>query len=124
MEEQRFAITIDPGRNLLRVVWRGFWVAATVEAYERELKAAVARMLAAGCRRDGLLALVDARDLGAQSQEVIQQYQDRFSAPERQPRRLATLASSMLFRRQVERVALPNQRLFDDEAEALAWLLS
>ena len=119
-----FTITTDPARNLIRVVMRGYWTLGTIDAYEQALVAAGIAMRAAGCRREDFLALVDARDGGPQSQDVVSQYRDRLGREERLPRRLATLVSSALLKRQVDRIAIPNQRMFTDEAEALAWLLS
>ena len=119
-----YDITIDPQRQLVIVTMRGHWDVETVRAYKRDILAAVDRLRSAGCAADQIIALVDIRDGGAQSQDVIAAYKDDLSEPDLMPRRLATLVSSALFRRQVERIAIPNQRLFTDEAEAFAWLLS
>ena len=119
-----YDITIDPLRQLVMVTMRGHWDVETVRAYKRDILVAVDRLRSAGCAADRIIALVDIRDGGAQSQEVIAAYKDDLSEPDLMPRRLATLVSSALFRRQVERIAIPNQRLFTDEAEALAWLMS
>ncbi len=119
-----FTISIDPARNLVRVVMRGHWTLGTIDAYEQALMVAGAAMRDAGVRREDFLALVDARDGGPQSQEVVTQYRERLGRKEMLPRRLATLVSSALLKRQVDRIAIPNQRLFTDEAEAIAWLLS
>ena len=124
IDEPGYAIAVDPARRLMRVVLRGFWDAATLDAYDRDIRAAGDHMTAAGCPRSEILALVDARDMTAQAQNLVAEYKDRFSDPSRQPRRLATLVASALVTRQVNRVDLPNQRLFADEAEALTWLNS
>ena len=121
--EDGFSIDCDPSRRLVRVTLRGFWNAGTVDRYDRALHATGERMHAAGVRRTDLLALVDARALGAQSRELVDSYRERFDHPERRPRRLATLVSSALLRMQVQRIGMPNQRLFEDERAALAWLL-
>lgn len=121
-DESKFTVAAEPDRRLVRIAMRGFWTEADIAAYDVELKRIGALMVVKGCPREEILALVDARKLSAQSQELVESYRRRFSAPERQPRRIATLVSSALFKRQVERVALPNQRIFEDEAEALEWL--
>lgn len=118
-----FTIETDAGRRLIRITMRGFWDEATVAAYDKELKIAGAKLVAeAGCARSDLFALTDARDLSAQSQEMLLNYKGRFDAPERQPKRGATIVSSALLKRQAERIAGPNQRIFEDERAAMDWL--
>ena len=122
-----FTIETDPARRLIRVTMRGFWDEATVAAYDKEIQiAGAATMAAARCARHELLALVDARELAPQSQELLAKFRDRFLAPERQPKRNATLVSSALLKRQAERIAPPNQRIFEGEREheAMEWLLA
>ena len=118
-----FEITTDPARCLLRVTMRGLWDVHTVEAYRRAALAAATNLIASGCDSGTILALVDAREAGAQQQDVVTAYRERMAGDDLAPRRLATIVSSALLKRQVERIAVPNQRLFTDEAEALAWLL-
>ena len=120
----KFEIVIEPQRGLLRITMRGHWDIETVRSYKAAVLAAVGKMRTAGCTPGELVALVDIRDAGAQSQEVIAAYKDDLQGPDLVPRRLATLVTSALFKRQVERIAIPNQRLFTDEVEALNWLLS
>ena len=62
--------------------------------------------------------------LTAQTQDAVNSFRERFGDNRLAPRRLATLVSSALFKRQAERIGMGNQRMFTDEAEALAWLLS
>lgn len=120
----RFHIVSDPQRSLIRIVMRGHWDVETVRAYKQAIVAAVGQMRAQGCKPGDIVALVDLRDGGAQSQEVIAAYKTDLDGADLTPRRLATLVSSALFKRQVERIAIPNQRFFIDESEALDWLLS
>ena len=124
MANDRFEITSDPARCFLRVTMRGNWDVETVEEYRQAVLATVTRMLAAGCASGAFLALVDARETGAQQQAVVAAYKDRLNTDGLSPRRLATLVSSALLKRLVERIAVANQRLFTDEAEALAWLFA
>ena len=102
----------------------GHWDVSTVDAYALELARVTARLYAAGHKRGSLLALVDARDVAAQSQEVVAAFKERFGAPNLQPRKLATVLTRALFKRQVERIAIGNQKLFVDESEAMEWLLN
>ena len=120
----RFHIVGDPQRSLIRIVMRGHWDVQTVRSYKEAIVAAVGRMRSQGCKPEGIVALVDLREGGAQSQEVITAYKGDLDDANLVPRRLATLVSSALFKRQVERIAIPNQRFFIDESEALDWLLS
>lgn len=124
MESEHFDISTDAARCLLSVTMRGHWTLDTVEAYKKGVLSAVSGMLAAGCQRGEVLAFVDARDLSAQSQDAVADYKASMDRVGLLPKRLATLVSSVLFKRQVERIAIPNQRLFSDEAAALTWLTS
>ena len=121
-EQPGYSIAIDAPSKLMRVVMRGFWDALTLDAYDHDIRAAGDAMAAAGCPRSEILAMVDVRELSAQAQHLLAEYKGRFADPKRQPRRLATIVASARVTRQVARIDLPNQRLFGDEAEALAWL--
>ena len=120
----KFDVVIEPQRNLIRIAMRGHWDVETVRSYKEAVLAAVGKMRMAGCSPGEVVALVDIRDAGAQSQDVIAAYKDDLQGPDLVPRRLATLVTSALFKMQVERIAIPNQRYFADEADALDWLLS
>ena len=121
---EKFDIVIEPQRGLLRIVMRGHWDVETVREYKAAVLGAVGKLRSAGCAPGDVVALVDIRDAGAQSQDVIGAYKDDWQDPGLIPRRLATVVTSALFKRQVERIAIPNQRFFTDEVEALSWLLS
>ena len=125
MSTEPFQIAIDPKKRLIRITLRGHWTVQMVEAYRQAVIEAGTKMATLGCPVDEILALVDARAGGPQSQEVVAAWRDRIEAHGlAAPRRLASVVSSALLKRQVERIAVPNQRLFTEEAEALAWLLS
>ena len=102
---------------------RGHWDVNTVKAYRTTVLGAAQQLLSSGCASGSVLAFVDARELGAQSQQVIASYREHLGSSSLLPRRLATVVSSALFKRQVERIAIPNQQLFADEIEAMNWLL-
>lgn len=124
MGADKFDIDCDVARNMLLITIRGHWDLPTVTLYREAVAKAVARMRAAGSRPGSATVLFDARQASAQSQDVLLEYQRNMNTGEFSPRRLATIISSALFKRQAERIALPNQRLFTDDKEALAWLLS
>ena len=120
-----FTIDTDVGRRLIKIVMRGFWDEATIAAYDKALRVAGAQLMTdARCAVGDLIALVDARDLGAQSQNLLTEFKSRFDPPERRPRRTATLVSSALLKRQVERISPDSQRVFGSEREAMEWLLA
>ena len=122
--EDSFTITADAERRLFKIVMRGLWTVDTVADYHRALDKTVAALLASGVPHREMVALVDARGLTAQTQDAVNSFRERFGDNRLAPRRLATLVSSALFKRQAERIGMGNQRMFTDEAEALAWLLS
>lgn len=120
-----FTIRSDPSRSFLHVELRGHWNVEVVGTYKRALLTAIDDMLAKGCKPGTFLALVDIREGSvAQSQEVITLYKDELAHGELAPRKLATLVTSALFKRQVQRIAIPNQRLFTEENDAMAWLFT
>lgn len=121
---ERFTITPVPANGMLRIVMRGHWTLDTVDEYKRAMLAAAGKLVAAGCKPDDIIALCDTREHGPQSQDVVARFKQMLGGDGFAPRRLATVTSSALLKRQVERIAVANQRLFTDEAEALAWLLS
>ena len=124
MEHQHFTICADIPRNMMRIVMRGFWDASTLAAYDAAITRVADQMTAGGCPRHEIVALVDARELNAQSQRIIVDYKEMFDVPSKRPRRLATIVEHALSKRQVQRIALPNQQIFANEPEALRWLLS
>lgn len=124
MTAGNFAIENYPDKELLRITLRGHWDLDTVARYKGVLGGAIARMVASGVRLERIVALVDARAVAAQGQDVVAFYKRHLGSAELTPRRLATLLSSALFKRQVERIAIPNQRIFGDEGDAMAWLLA
>ena len=119
-----FSIATDPDQKMLHIALRGFWTEETMDRYDRALRDAGAAMLAAGCPLPEILCLVDAREMSTQTQGLIAQYQARFGAPDRQAKRIATVTSSALMKLQAQRLAFPNQRIFENEQEAISWLLS
>lgn len=125
MMTDRFTIKGDPSRSLLHITLRGHWDVEVVREYKRALLTVVDDMRAKGCKPGAFLALVDIRQgSAAQSQDVVAVYKNELARGELAPRKLATLVTGALFRRQVERIAMPNQRLFTEESDAMAWLLS
>ena len=124
MSVDPFDIVTDVPRNMVRVTMRGHWSLGTIADYRAAVGAAVTALRAKGCKGRDIAALVDARELTAQSQDAIADYRQSMIREEFLPRKLATVLSSALFKRQVERIDIPNQRIFTDPGEALSWLLA
>lgn len=76
-----------------------------------------------GCKLGSIVSLTDARQRGAQSQDVVAAFQQQLGG-KLTPKRQAILVSSVLFERQIQRIDIPNQRMFTDEDQAMVWLLS
>ena len=123
MSANKFDIETRVDARLLRITLRGHWDLETVSAYRQALSQAVAQLYVSGCPRGSIVALVDAREAAAQAQDVVAFYKEHLGSSDLAPRRLATLLSSALFKRQVERIAISNQQLFTDEEEAMRWLM-
>ena len=124
MDDDKFRIIADPKRHLLRIALMGHWEVADVLRYKVALGEAVQRMRTQGCPPGSIAAMVDTREGGVQSQDVVAAWQKELGSATPAPRRLATIVSSALLKRQVDRIAIANQRLFDNEGEAMVWLLS
>lgn len=124
MADDKFEVSADTARGLLRITLRGLWNADDVRRYRSLLARMSEQLRAAGCPRGNTIVLVDARALGPQSQDMVAHYKASMGGDDMAVRRLATIVTSALFRRQVERIAIANQRVFNDESGALAWLLS
>ena len=124
MGEEKFRIIADPKRHLLRIALMGHWEVADVLRYKAALGDAVQGMRTQGCPPGSIAAMVDTRLGGVQSQDVVAAWQKELGTVTPPPRRLATIVSSALLKRQVDRIAIANQRLFDNEDDAMAWLLS
>ena len=119
-----FEVVADPTAPLLRVRIRGFWDLAVVDAYRAEVARAAQALYDRGITREQMNVLLDARDFPVQSQEVVAAYQARFNGPDMAVRRVATLATNTLFRLQARRIGVEEQRVFDEQGAALAWLLT
>jgi len=124
MAESSFEIRTDATNGLLHIILRGHWSTSTVASYKQAVSAAVGQIIASGCVQGDIRALVDARGVGAQPSSVVEEYKRLFGSVNMRPFRLATIVSSSLFKMQVKRIAIPNQRIFTDEADATQWLLA
>ena len=124
MSGDKSSLVAEPEHCLLPIVMGGHWAVETAAANKAALLPAIDRLIANGCASGYSPALVDRREGEDQSQDVIAEYQRQLESGDLAPRRNATPVWNARFKRQIERIAIPNQRLFTEDNEALAWLLS
>lgn len=80
-------------------------------------------MTAAGCARDALLMLVDARQVLAQPRDVVSAYKSWPGAEGFAPKRMATLVALDALPYPAAKRRFEQARLFLAESIAMAWLL-
>jgi hypothetical protein len=115
-----YEISLDRDRKLLRGVMTGLWDIQTLDRYEVEREAA---LRGAGWRSGEYDYLVDLRGHPVQPRDVAAKADEYYRIFKTRPRKFALIVSSALARMQVARVVKGTQeRLFDNEEEALAWL--
>ena len=117
-----YSITLHVARRHVEIVFTGLWSIETVDAYRREREATAAALAARGCPLATCTVLVDARGLIAQPLDSIAAFGRHIAGSPDQPRRSALIVASALFRMQNDRMAIPNQRVFEDRTAAMTWL--
>ena len=117
-----FEVNADYEQRLLRCRLSGRWTLDTVIEYRDAVGKAAERLFAAGVKRSQMNVLIDAREFKPQPQDVVAFYQEQFNRPEMAVNKVATVASDLIFRMQAKRVGVEEQRLFESERDALAWL--
>lgn len=116
-----FSIEIDKPRNLLCVRMSGFYSVEDVARYHAAIDAATEELGGAPSRQH---MLNDISEMRIQSQEVVAAFRSVMSDPRYRARRVAFVVASTLARLQLQRVIGSRRaRMFESEAEALAWLL-
>jgi hypothetical protein len=116
-----YKIEVDPVNNILRQDLAGFFEPADVERFVADRNAAFGQLT---CGPNQHLALVDARHVKIQQQDVVQAFQAVLSNPPLRSRKLAFVVSRSLVRKQLQRAAAGRDaRFFYSVAEAEAWLL-
>jgi len=116
----KFHFTVDPARDLVRIVMSGFYTTADIEAF-LAARAAAHKQLA--CPANEHLTLNDARGMKIQSQQSVVAFQRMLADPAYRSRRLAFVVDQTLALFQLER-ALANRdaRCFTALDQAEAWL--
>lgn len=116
-----FSFRVDPDRDLVRVRMAGFFTPEDVAAFAR------ARAEAHGllrCPPNAHVTLNDVREMKIQPQETVEAFGRLLVDPAFRSRRLAFVAAPTLARSQLQRALAgrTDVRLFEEEAEARAWL--
>ncbi len=115
-------IEVDPATGLVEITVEGFWDAAHVGDFARDLADATTR---ARSRGRPSIVLCDYTRAAIQPQEVVGALQRMVQAPVHRSRRVALYTEGRLATMQARRVASVRDdvRVFDDRGSALAWLM-
>lgn len=120
MPEEPFTVHIEAATGVLVARAQSFWKVETLHEFTASIMASIEVM-----KRQGrpVLLLIDAREHGVQSQEVVIGLQRWAHSDAVKAVRTAVIVPSALYRRQARRISSPgNHELFSDEVEARAWL--
>ena len=118
---ERFAIDVDPSRNLVRIRMSGFFSRADIAAFLEARRVAHRRL---DCPPNAHVTLNDVREMKIQSGDIVERFRAMLADPEYRSRRLAFVVAPTLARMQLERAAGAREaRFFEDMSEAEAWLL-
>ncbi len=121
VHDPAFTIAITPADKLVEIVMIGFWDPATLERFNRQLRAALAVLPAGGCPLGRQVTLFDLTRYQVQHQQTLEGLAAMAADPTIGSRRIAVLLASALLRQQARRTA-PGYGLFDDRDAAMAWL--
>lgn len=117
-----FSITVDPTRDLVRIVMTGLILPEHVSAFFEARRAAHAQLTCAPGRH---LTLTDLRAVKIMPQETVSAFAALLTRPESRAKRLAFVVSASLVSNQLTRIlAGRDARCFAHPTEAEAWLLS
>lgn len=117
-----FTIAADPGRDLIRIRMGGLFGPQHVKAFLAAREHAHAELR---CGPNRHLTLNDVREMKIQPQQAVAAFREMLAEPAYRSRRLAFVVAPTLARGQLAR-ALAGRHdaaLFEDVAEAEAWLL-
>lgn len=108
-----FEVSVDIQARRLYVTLRGTWSTPTLVAFQNAMAEVIARCEIAHLAPGSLIALIDMRDYGVQSQEVARMMQVAVDQYQRLSRHIAVIVSgSALQRMQVRRVAPQSKHRF------------
>jgi hypothetical protein len=117
----RFTVAAEPEHDLLRLTMGGFF---GIDDVAKLSEARLAGLRQLRCAANQHRTLVDVSECKLQSQDVVVAFQKVIGDPRYTSRRLAFVIGSSLARMQVRRILTrAGAALFDNVAEAEAWLL-
>lgn len=116
-----YSITVDPGRDLVRIRMAGFFAPEDIAAFVQARNAAHAQLT---CAPNQHVTINDIRDMKIQPQQSVDGFRAILADPRYRSRKLAFVVSATLARTQVMRALDRREaRCFDDTWSAEAWLL-
>ncbi|WP_010188659.1 STAS/SEC14 domain-containing protein [Sphingomonas sp. PAMC 26605] len=120
-----YKIDVDIKRRFVRLTLSGFWDRATFDRYTQEVEGLAREAIRAGRVRQDYRVLLDLRNHGVQSREIAAEIEAgliRNASPKQ--RHAVLISDSALHKSQVQRLgSATDARLFENEQDALAWLL-
>lgn len=120
MAEEPFSVSVEAVTGVVVARANSFWKVDTLHQFTAAIMASVEVLQRRG---RPVLLLIDAREHGVQSQEVVSGLQQWAHSDAVKSIRTAVIVPSALYRRQARRISSPgDHELFGDEAEARAWL--
>ena len=116
-----FSVKVDEMRRELHFVTSGLFDQASMQAFNEEVAKAVGPILA---KKQKMRALGDLSDYAVQTREISDAMTVTLKSAEAVGiERVAIIMTSMLVKMQYQRVSEGrNVKIFDDRAQALAWL--
>lgn len=117
-----FTVEVDRSSGLILATTFQFWTLATLELFEAAVMAEQEAV-----RRSGLppLFLIDVRQHGVQSREVVEGLQRFANSANGRATKTAVVVESALYRLQAARIgSVPHHAIFRDERDARDWLLA
>ncbi|MEH3106527.1 MAG: hypothetical protein PGN09_04360 [Sphingomonas fennica] len=115
-----FTIALDPARALLRIDLAGYWDAPTMDRFEADMPAALARL------RDlagSTSCLIDASDFPVQGRDIADRHARLLAGLEgAMADHVAVVVPGALVRSQARRIADTPRRFFSDTRAAMDWL--
>ena len=118
---ERFSISIDQSRGLVRIAMNGLFSLGDIREFVAARREAHAAL---GGPPNAHITLNDVRGMKIQPAEIVGAFREMLAAPEYRSRRLAFVVGPTLTRNQLLRAAEGREvRCFDDPASAEAWLL-
>jgi hypothetical protein len=123
MAEPEFTIGFDKQRHILRARLMGPWLPETVERFAAEMQEAKARHAKTLDSGSAISVLIDAREHGVQSQQVVSRLRELAGEFSRDVGRTAVIVTSAVHQLQAKRInPVAEHRVFATEGDAIAWL--